>query len=459
MRAYCLCAALLGAVLLSSSMAENEIRYFPQWANGSGGKTRVIILNDCLQEASGTVLFQNNAGDLTAVPIGGALTEQVPFEIPRCGVLDIETDGTGPLESGALEIAFNLGEGDEPLAGVDAVVQFDILNHFVTVPSSVGMTAQKAPVSVNFEAGTKTEDTGIAIYNSSGNIANLSISLLPSDGDNLTPPIAELLLQPRQQLARFVTEEALFREYFDLNPGDFSGSLQILSDQPVAVTGLFQKFPSGKLVAVPASTTSFTEETYSVLVNAYDVRPLRRVAGSVTTFSLGRKVIQSDVGQAVFQMRPGTYELNVKNPTFYQPDSESDIDYFVIRKDLLGPNIEGRHAFDTSSQVTVRNNAVFHVIGIVDNFTGDASRIISDPIKPEYFWQVLDKNGEGLFRFPELEIQGFVNVIDGGNRQRGLDNFDAINRYTEHYNIVVQPEDTPLPESNYIEGFVSPKLP
>ena len=69
----------------------------------------------------------------------------------------------------------------------------------------------------------------------------------------------DLELLPGEQLVGFVDGVELFQNYFEANPDDFRGTLNVsVSSGPdVALIGLLQKKVTGALIAVAASSTSF----------------------------------------------------------------------------------------------------------------------------------------------------------------------------------------------------------
>jgi hypothetical protein len=69
----------------------------------------------------------------------------------------------------------------------------------------------------------------------------------------------EITLQPGQRISQYLGESYLLQEYFEQNPGDFTGTLnvEVTAGEDVALVGLIQKLPSGKLIAVEATNNPF----------------------------------------------------------------------------------------------------------------------------------------------------------------------------------------------------------
>ena len=81
--------------------------------------------------------------------------------------------------------------------------------------------------------------------------------LLDSSGEEVATD--EQTLQPGQRISQFLGESFLFQEYFEQNPGDFVGTvnLEVTAGEKVALVGLIQKLPSGELIAVEATNNPF----------------------------------------------------------------------------------------------------------------------------------------------------------------------------------------------------------
>ena len=225
---------------------------FPQFVNGEIGgvpnATRVILRNNGPETASGQIRFRESSSFFAAVPVGGQLTDTIDFMIASQGTFDIETDGTGTLQTGVVEV-FVDGETDS----VEGTEIFSVLGNFVSVPSSRPDPAPRVYISVNLE-----ESSGIAAYNPDGSNAVLvDMTLLDATGAEMA--MGQLTLQPNEQLARFVDEpEGLFPDFFAANPEPFRGTLNFnVVEGGIAVLGLIQKRAGGQLIAVGTSSQDF----------------------------------------------------------------------------------------------------------------------------------------------------------------------------------------------------------
>lgn len=233
---------------------------FPEFADGLFGdpaqnnSTRIILRNNDNSEVSGRVRFRNPSGQLTPVSVGGQLTDTVDFNIAGFGVLDVETDGTGAFQVGSAEVLIDSGDGSD----LEGTLIFSVLGNFVSVDAAPLRSAQQTFVSIN-----STENTGVAILNSDTETASMLELTLVRNGQ--AQATAQLEVPQGRQIVGFVDEDSFFKAFFDANPGDFTGTLNIhvLTGPAVAVMGLMQKRSSGALIAVSTSDKAFEQVSAS----------------------------------------------------------------------------------------------------------------------------------------------------------------------------------------------------
>ena len=88
---------------------------FPQFLNGEingvPNATRVILTNGGPEAAFGQIRFRESGSLFAAVPVNEQITDTVEFAIEPRGTFEIETDGTGTLQTGVVEV-FVDGETD-----------------------------------------------------------------------------------------------------------------------------------------------------------------------------------------------------------------------------------------------------------------------------------------------------------------------------------------------------------
>ena len=132
------------------------------------------------------------------------MQNRVPFEILPGHTLDIKTDGTGDFHTGSIELVSDLGS-DSSLIGTEI---FELQGNFVSVPSSGLFNRQELYISVD-----EQESTGIALYNPNDSPVTITLTLL--NASRLQQSSLDIELGSNQQIARFVDEQELFKDYFN----------------------------------------------------------------------------------------------------------------------------------------------------------------------------------------------------------------------------------------------------
>lgn len=231
---------------------------FPQFVNGVvnqlPNRSRFVGRNNHSQALSGRIKFKGPSGNPVSVPVNGQMVDTIEFNLDPWGVLDISTDGTGDLQFGVVEVFVDSGEAST-FSGTEI---FSLLGNFVSVNNSPARKSQQIFVSVNSE-----ESTGFAAYNPDSQMTiTLQLILLNDKGQEVARK--NITLNPMQQLARFVEEAELFKDFFDANPGTFKGTLNISvveADKKASILGLIQRRSNGALLSVPTSSNAFTSSS------------------------------------------------------------------------------------------------------------------------------------------------------------------------------------------------------
>ncbi len=215
----------------------------------SGGKTTLNlaqVANGAFDAGKYTTSFLLSNISSTPAEVTLALTEDdgTPFvvTIPNKGTgssfsftlapgasTRVETDGVGPLTSGAAVINSNV-----PIGASTILTILDPEGYFLTeagVGDSEALSQFTLPVDV---AGTF--NTGIAFYNPATAAVSLTLRLLDANG--VVAGTTELALPPKSHAARFAS---------DLFPGPsyFRGSIAVTSTGKVAAVVLRQKMAAG----------------------------------------------------------------------------------------------------------------------------------------------------------------------------------------------------------------------
>ncbi len=233
---------------------EARVLLFPQYVNGVSGlilnRTRVVVRNNSDVSDTGQIVFKNSDGVPSSAPVSGKTVERIPYALPAWGSVEFQTDGTGLLTSGVIEVDSQRGA----FSGVEGTEVFDLLGRYVSVSSPIPGRSHRVYVS-----RTSLENTGIAIFYAGytslfGDFpTTIDVTLLDDGGNTVSE--ATLEMEPGQQRSLFVDE--MFKTYFDSHPGDFRGTLSVRG-RPVCglihVLGLIQKRADGALIAVPTSS-------------------------------------------------------------------------------------------------------------------------------------------------------------------------------------------------------------
>ncbi|MFQ5740739.1 MAG: PQQ-binding-like beta-propeller repeat protein [Acidobacteriota bacterium] len=211
--------------------ASNTI-YFAHLADGDGQQTLVTLNNRTSETAMGTATFFGTAGSPLNLAIEGAgTTSNVAFTVPPGSSTSIQTLGGMTARSGWARVT-----SDRPLTG-SSIFQFvDETTNEILFEGGVSDSplAGRSNVFVLVEfppLRPSLVSTGVAVANPLDETAMVVYRLLDSGGTE-TASVMEMFESGTQQ-ARFVEE--LFPGQISDN---FSGTLVIESDLPVAVTTL-----------------------------------------------------------------------------------------------------------------------------------------------------------------------------------------------------------------------------
>ncbi len=255
------CVSLFSLFLfLSTPLAAQDRQLnlvFPQFANGEVGgvrnSSRVILRNNGERVETGKVTFLDSSGEMNLIPVDGELIGFVNYAIEPWGVWEMQTDGTGPLKFGPVEVVSDQGE----LSTLDGTIVFELLGNLVSVSSCPLRSANQTFVSFN-----SSENSGLAVYNPDWEkSATLELTLLDHKGEEVAA--TELTLPAATQRAIFVDSPDLFADFFGNLEEAFSGTLHIVASEGarVAVLGLIQRRSDGALSAVPVSEQVFNKPT------------------------------------------------------------------------------------------------------------------------------------------------------------------------------------------------------
>ena len=236
-RSEFLMSTLPVAQLTSSSSAPVAI---PQFADGSGWTTSVLLVNSTDSAISGTAEFftpgtSTAAGQALTMVVNGQSAKSFPYNIPPRSSTSLETGNAfDAVQTGWIKIT-PTGGSASPVAL--AVFRFTAGG---IVVSETGVLGQTGSSSFNLYVETSASGSdakirsGLAVANTSANpiTVTLDLSTLAGASTGLT---SSVVVPAQGQLARFLTELPGFENL----PGPFQGVLKIKSTSaPLSVIGL-----------------------------------------------------------------------------------------------------------------------------------------------------------------------------------------------------------------------------
>ena len=220
------------------SSAATDTLYFPQFADGSGWVTQVILVNPTDSTIAGMVGFIGpGSGTAAASPAtltldDGRTGSNFEYSIPPRSAQRFTTSNPpGRLSVGSVRATpsrgtpapfglavFSYASGGKTLseAGVPALPKGSAFRAYVEASGTPG------------QAGSIR--SGLAITNTAATSNTVTLEVTGRDGSLAVPP-ATLVLPPSGQVARFIDE------IFTL-PDNFSGVLRVRSTAGIAIVGL-----------------------------------------------------------------------------------------------------------------------------------------------------------------------------------------------------------------------------
>ena len=218
------------------SSTSSDTVYFPQFADGNGWATQVILVNPTVRTITGTVEFLGQGSATTAASPAvrtledGRTGSSFEYSIPPNGSYRIITSNPpGGVSAGSVRaipddghrapsglVIFSFTSAGKTLleAGVPAGPAFRVYVESSGTPEQIGSIR-----------------TGLAITNAAAAVNTVTLEVTNLDGTLAAPPEMRSL-PPSGQVARFIDE------LFDSLPPDFSGVLRVTSTADVAIVGL-----------------------------------------------------------------------------------------------------------------------------------------------------------------------------------------------------------------------------
>jgi subtilisin family serine protease len=153
--------------------------YFPDFADGDGYTTSLLLLNTSGQQENGTLQFLDNSGNpLVVNQVGGNTNSSFPYSILPNGAFHFQTDGSpADVKVGWVQITPAAGSQTPIGSGVFSYNPDKFLISESGIPSAASTTHARVYVDLS-----GNHDTGLAIANLSGTQASISVHAFQMDG-------------------------------------------------------------------------------------------------------------------------------------------------------------------------------------------------------------------------------------------------------------------------------------
>ncbi len=206
----------------------NQPLYFPQYVDGGGYLTTLILLNTSATPETGKLfLFDDGGAPLVVNQVGGTRDSTFSYSIQPGGAFVFETDGS-PVDAnaGSVQLIPDTGTPSPVGTGVFSFLQGGIRVTESGIPSASPTT--HARIYIDQSGG---HGTGLAIASPGNSAVSVILKAFNTDGTTPAGTGAEVTLNGSGHTARFVSELIP-----DL-PANFRGVLDISSLSPfVALT-------------------------------------------------------------------------------------------------------------------------------------------------------------------------------------------------------------------------------
>ncbi len=236
--------------------------YFPQFADGGGYNTMLILLNSTNSVETGKLDWFSDVGSAAAVQqVGGNFGSTFPYSIPAGGIFVFQTAGLpSSVQAGSVQAIPDTGSNAPVGAGVFSLTQGGALVTRSGIPSAAPTT--HARIYVDTSGG---HDTGLAIANPSASGLTVTVSALADDG--VTPVGTS---NGPVQIPADGHAAAFAEQFISGLPAGFTGVLDVSSPQPFAALTvrsltnargdmLFTTFPIADFNQTPATPLIFPQ--------------------------------------------------------------------------------------------------------------------------------------------------------------------------------------------------------
>ncbi len=213
-----------------AALPDNGPAYFPQFADGGGYTTALVLLNTSNGTETGTFQILDDEGTpLVVNRVGGTADSSFRYAIPPGGAYRFQTDGS-PADTRAGWVQLTADPGTRTPVGA-GIFGYNPESVLVTESGiSAAAVTTHARVYVDLSGG---HNTGLAIGNPSGATASITISAYQADGaTGIGTNQGPLLLAGNGHSAKFADQ------FIAGLPPEFTGVLDISSATPFAALTL-----------------------------------------------------------------------------------------------------------------------------------------------------------------------------------------------------------------------------
>jgi hypothetical protein len=195
--------------------------YFPQFVDGGGYTTALVLLNTSSHVESGMLqMFDDNGMPLAVNQVGGTTDSSFTYSIPVGGVFRLQTDGfPASVKAGWVLLTPDAGTSTPVGAGVFSYSSGGVLVGESGIPGSASTTHARAYVDLS-----GGHDTGLAIANPASTSASVTIKAYRTDGVTAVGTSQGPIQLPQNgHSAKFATE------FIAGLPAGFTGVLDLTS--------------------------------------------------------------------------------------------------------------------------------------------------------------------------------------------------------------------------------------
>ncbi|MBZ5538617.1 MAG: VCBS repeat-containing protein [Acidobacteriia bacterium] len=195
--------------------------FFPQFVDGGGYRTKLILLNTSNTVEKGTFqIFDDRGLPLVVTPVGGTSNSAFTYSLQPNGVLFFQADGSPQrVNAGWVKLVPDPGNFAPVGAGIFSFTQNGVLVTESGIPSAPMQDV--ARIYIDKSGG---HNTGLAVANPGDSAMTINVTAFRTDGNTgVGASPTSVILEPNGHVARFV------EEIISGLPDDFTGILYFYS--------------------------------------------------------------------------------------------------------------------------------------------------------------------------------------------------------------------------------------